>query len=102
MVRRRTRDRSRRASLQSSGPAGAGSRNGASSLREPRLVGERKRLGRRLEEEVERIDHRHLGDQIDVDGELARLLRKDEAREVVAVRILLPVEEVLRGSTFSE
>ena len=45
-----------------------------------RLVGEREVLGVRLEEEVERVDHRHLGDQIDVDRELASSARGRRAR----------------------
>src|SRR6185295_19806570 len=64
-------------------------------LREQRLVGEGISFGGRLEKEVERIDHRQLGDQIDIDDELARLLRKDDTRKEIAVRILLPVEELL-------
>jgi hypothetical protein len=63
-------------------------------LREPRLVGEGIHLGGWLEEEVERVDHRQLGDEINVDHELARLLGKHDARKEIAVRILLPVEEL--------
>ena len=59
------------------------------------LVAERKGLRVRLEEEVERIEHRHLGDQVHLDAQLRRLLREHEAREVVSLRILLPVDEVL-------
>ena len=61
-------------------PAGSTSRNGASSLGQPRLVGERELLGVRLEEEVERIDDRHLGDEIDFDEQLTRLLREHDTR----------------------
>src|SRR5262249_30203445 len=64
-------------------------------LRQPRLVAERKRLGRRLEEEVERIQDRHLGHEVDVDRQLAGRVGKDVSRQVIAVRILLPVDEVL-------
>ena len=59
------------------------------------LVGERECLRVGLEEEVERIEHRHLGDQIDLDAQLARLLREHEPGEVVRLRVLLPVDEVL-------
>ena len=55
-------------------------------------TGKRLRLG--FEKEVERVEHRHLGDEVDVDDELPRPLREDEAREVVSLRVLLPVEEV--------
>ncbi len=54
-------------------------------------------LGVRLEEEVERVDHRHFGDDVDLDSELGRGLREDEASEVVGLGILLPVDEVLLG-----
>ena len=43
---------------------------------QPRLVGERELLGGRLEEEVERIEDRHLRDEIDFDEQLTRLLRE--------------------------
>ncbi len=57
-------------------------------------VDEREVLGLLLEEEVERVDDRHVGDEVDLEHQLGRVLRKDEARLVVAERILLPVEEV--------
>src|SRR5689334_9225297 len=49
----------------------------------------------RIDEKIERIDDRHVGEKIDRDGELPRALGKDEAGKPVAVRILLPVHEVL-------
>ena len=52
----------------------------------PRLVGERKVFGGRLEEEVERIVDGHLGHQVDLDAELVDLLGEREARDVVALR----------------
>ena len=61
---------------------------------EPRLVLERKPLGRGLEEEIERILHRELGDQVDFERELAHLLGEHDPREPVRLRILLPVHEV--------
>ena len=71
------------------------------SVRESDLLGERgvvterKGLSLGLEEEVERIDHRHVGDEIDRDLELRRLLGKHQARQMIALRILLPVDEVV-------
>ena len=44
-------------------------------LRERRRVGERIVLGVRLDEEVERIDHRHVGGQVDDDVELVGAAR---------------------------
>lgn len=48
-----------------------------------------------FEEEVEGVDDRHVRDEVDFDAELAGFIRKDEAGEEVALRILLPVEEVI-------
>src|SRR6185436_12848211 len=48
----------------------------------------------RFEEEVERIEHRHFGYQIDFDKKLGRLVRKHETRDVVAEWILLPVDKM--------
>jgi len=69
-------------------------------LRQRGIVGEGPRLGRGLQEEVERIDDRHVGHQVDRDLELPGLFRKHQPREVVALRVLLPVDEVLRGGDF--
>ncbi len=64
-------------------------------LGDARLVGERVLLGFRLEEEVERIEHCHFGDEVDLQAELADLVGNHDAGQVVTQRILLPVEEVL-------
>ena len=63
-------------------------------LGDARLVGERVLLGFGLEEEVERIEHRHFGDEVHLQAELAGLPGNHDAGEVVAERILLPVQEV--------
>ncbi|KES02876.1 hypothetical protein HN51_24125 [Ectopseudomonas mendocina] len=57
-------------------------------------VGEGNALGVRLEEEVEGVEHRHFGDQIHLDLELAGLLREHQTCQVVALRVLLPVDEM--------
>ena len=95
IVRRRRAVDARRDSAARRGVSGSACRNGCSSRRCHVLVAERKVLGVRLEEEVERVVDGHLGDQVDLDAELAHLLREREPRDVVALRILLPVEEVL-------
>ncbi len=59
------------------------------------VIGEREGLGTGLDEEVERVDHRHLGREIDLDPELFGLVREDEAGQPVAVRILLPIDEMM-------
>ncbi len=49
-----------------------------------------------FDEEIERIDHRKVDGQIDLDLELAHLLGKNEARLPIVVRVLLPVHEMIR------
>ena len=56
---------------------------------------ERPLVGVGLDEKVERIDHFHVGEQIDRDGKFGCLLGKHEARQPIAVRVLLPVHEML-------
>ncbi len=77
------------------GPAGSGPMK-AANLRKIRLEFERPLVRRGLDEEVERIDDLHVGREIDGDGEFGGLFRKDEARQPIAVRVLLPVQEMLR------
>jgi hypothetical protein len=60
-----------------------------------RLVLERRLLRVGREEEIEGIVDRHLGDQVDLDAQLARLVGKHQTREIVRLRILLPVDEVI-------
>ena len=63
---------------------------------ERRVVFERKFLRLRFEKEIERIEHRHFRDQIHLDAEIrASVFRKDQARQVVRLRVLLPVDEML-------
>ncbi len=58
-------------------------------------IGEWAVLGVGLGEEVERVEDRQLGDEVDLDLELARLLREDEACQPVAERVLLPIDEMV-------
>ena len=48
-----------------------------------------------FEEEVEWVQHRHLRNQVHFHQELAGRLRQDKPRQVVRLRVLLPVDEVL-------
>ena len=59
-----------------------------------RVVGEGKFLRARFEEKIERIQHRHLRDQIHFDAKFARRLLEHQARGIVGLRILLPVDEM--------
>ena len=60
------------------------------------VISERIGLGRGLDEEIERIDHVEIGEQIDRNDEPVDRLGKDDPRQPVAVRILLPVDEMVR------
>ncbi len=80
---------------------GLGFEKGAQFAGEGFVVAERIVLRARLEEEIERIEDRHLRDQIHFDGELGGRFGKDEAREIVGLRILLPVDEVVLGLDLS-
>ena len=81
----------------SSGPDRAEPAERRQLLVEQRVVAERPGLGFGLEEEVERIDRRHVGDEIDRDVEMRDALREHDAGEVVALRVLLPVDEMRLG-----
>jgi hypothetical protein len=59
------------------------------------LVVEGEVCGRLFDEEVERVDDREVGDEIDDNGEFARGLGEHETRKMISERILLPVDEVL-------
>ena len=82
---------------QKLGPGKARLTIGRQLLFEDRIVGEGEGLRLGLEEEVERVDGRHVGDEIDDDLELGHLLGEDDAGLEVPLRILLPVEEVRFG-----
>ena len=59
------------------------------------LVSEGAGLGVILDEEIERVDDRHLGGQIDLDLQFGGPLGEDQTGEPVPVRVLLPVDEVV-------
>ena len=63
-------------------------------------VGERDFLGIGLEEKVEGIEDGHLRQQIDFDTQLFGFFRKHQPRQVIALGVLLPVDEVLLGRDF--
>ena len=74
--------------------SGAACRNGCSSRSSDGVVRKRNVLGVRLEEEVERIVDGHFRHEVDLDPQLLDLFRERDARDVVALRVLLPVEKV--------
>ena len=53
-----------------------------------------------FEEEVEGIEDRHFGNQVDLDRELRCPFREYQAGEVVGLGVLLPVDEVVLGKHF--
>ena len=61
---------------------------------------ERERLGIGFDEEVERIDHLHVGDEVDRELEFLGAVREDVAGDPVAVRVLLPVHEMVGRQHF--
>ena len=61
---------------------------------EDRIISERKFLGGLFDEKIEGVDHRHLGHEVDFDPQLAHRLGKDQPGQMIAVRVLLPVEVV--------
>ena len=63
-------------------------------LLQHRVVGEGPVLGFGFQEEVERVDRRHVGDEVDRDVEMRDPLGEHHAGQVVALRVLLPVEEM--------
>lgn len=56
-----------------------------------RMIRERKLLGVGFQKEVERVNDRHLGDEVDFDDQLLSSLGEHQPSDIIAVRILLPV-----------
>jgi hypothetical protein len=73
---------------------GIGFEIGAEFVLELFRVLEGKVLGELVHEEVEGVDHRHVGDQVDRDRKRLGLFREDQSCHPVAEGVLLPVEEV--------
>ena len=48
----------------------------------------------RFEKKIERIEYRHFGNQINFNAEFARFFRKHQARQVIRLRVLLPIDEM--------
>ena len=81
-------------SAASSGPGRLGAAERRQLLFQHRVVGERPGLRLRLQEEVERVDGRHVGDEVDRHLEIGDPLGEHDAGEEIALRVLLPVEEM--------
>ena len=58
------------------------------------IVGKGNLFRRRLDEKIEGVDRNHFRNEIDFDGEFANRFGKDEPGEIVAIGVLLPVQEV--------
>ncbi len=61
---------------------------------------ERPNLRAFLDEEIERIVDRHVGDDVDLDLEFIDQFGKDIARQPVAIRVLLDVHEMIGRRNF--
>ena len=48
-----------------------------------------------LEKEIERIDDRHFGNEVDLDAKFIGGFEENQARQIVCLRILLPINEML-------
>jgi hypothetical protein len=81
----------------SSGPHRVQLAEGRQLMLQHRVIGEGIGLGLRLEEEVERVDRRHVGHEVHRDGEVPHSLGEDDAGLEVPLRVLLPVDEVVGG-----
>jgi len=64
---------------------------------EPSFIGERKCFGVGLEEKIEGVNDGHFRDEVDFEREELRALGEDEACEEIALRVLLPIDEVGAG-----
>ena len=62
------------------------------------VVLERKCFRVRCQEKVEGIQNRHFGDQSHLDLQFACLVREHQPRQIVALRVLLPIDEVIGGA----
>ncbi len=63
--------------------------------RQPRIVAERVALGRRFEKEIERVDDREIGDEVDGDLEPFGRIRQQHACQPVRLRVLLPIQKMV-------
>ena len=61
---------------------------------------ERPKLRAFLDEEIERIVDRHVGDDVDLDLQFVDQFGKDIARQPVAIRVLLDVHEMIGRRNF--
>ncbi len=61
---------------------------------ERRIVSKGKLLRVRFKEKIERVQHRHFRDQIHFDEEFAGGLLENQARLIVGLRVLRPVDEM--------
>ena len=75
-------------------PRNLGRQIGGELMGELGLVSEGEGLRIGLDEEVEGIDHVHIGLEVDLDAEFLGLFREDEAGQPVAVGVLLPIHEM--------
>ena len=73
---------------------------GRKIVRESGLILEGIRLRRRFEKELKRIVNGHLSHELDLRFQMISPVEKNKTSQVVAERILLPVDEMLGGLDF--
>jgi hypothetical protein len=79
------------------GPRRLGTQEGGELGRQHRVVGEGPGLRVGLEEKVEGVDRRHVGDEVHRDVEPRHPPGEDHAGLEIALRVLLPVDEMGLG-----
>lgn len=85
------------AEIQKFGVIANGVQKGGEILSKSRVVLKGKFSGFFFEEEVERVDDCHVGDEIDANLQFRGWFREDDSGEVVSEGVLLPVDEVWFG-----
>ncbi len=71
-------------------------------VRQDGVVAEREFVGALLDKKIEGVDRRHVGGEFNLDLEFIGLFRKDESGLEIALRILLPVDEVVLRGDFED
>jgi hypothetical protein len=64
------------------------------------IIGEGAFFGIFFDKEIERIDDHHIGQKIDLNTEMIDRIGKHQPRQPIAMRILLPIQEVVFRADF--
>src|SRR5262249_37649225 len=80
--------------LAQPGPRGFRRETGRQLFTKYWIVGEGHPLGIRFKKKVERVDNYKVSDEVNFDGKVVYDLRKDHARQIVILRVLLPIDKM--------